>query len=65
MFASKADYRNYFAGVSVYLKMVYFLKQVGINQANFSRFMKGKPYDYLINNEKLDDLYQAIRLKIT
>lgn len=65
MFASKSDYRAYFAGVSSYVKINYFLKKAGVNQPNFSRFMKGSPYDYLISLEKLEKVYQEVRMKIT
>lgn len=65
MFASKSDYRAYFAGVQIYVKMSYFLKLANINHSNFSRFMKGYPYDYLIPFDKLERLYQEVKLKIT
>lgn len=65
MFASKSDYRIYFASVSKYVKMSYFLKKVGISSSAFSRFQKGKPYDHMISLNKLDDLYQEIKLKLT
>jgi hypothetical protein len=65
MFESKAEYRSYFANVCIYLKMNYFLKQTRIDQGNFSRFMKGHEYEYLISWEKLQSLYEAIQMKIT
>jgi len=65
MLNSKTDYRSYFASVWDYVKMSYFLKQCHVNQPNFSRFMKGSEYDYLISWDKLENLYQEISKKIT
>lgn len=65
MIGSKAEYRAYFADVSVFLRMQYFLDKAGIHKSNFSRFMKDQMFDYLISLEKLDSLYQEIHAKIT
>ena len=62
---SKSWYRTYFADVSVYLKMNYFLKRANVNQPNFSRFMKSSAYDYLISLTKLNALYDEIHQKLT
>ena len=65
MFRSKSGYRTYFADVSVFLRMQYFLDRAGIHKSNFSRFMKDQTFDYLISIEKLDLLYQEIHAKVT
>jgi hypothetical protein len=62
---SKAMYRAYFADVVLWLKMNYFLKRANVDQPNFSRFMKGEEYDYLISVEKLEALYKVVHEKIT
>jgi hypothetical protein len=65
MFASKSDYRSYFANVSVWIKMNYFLKLAGVNQSSFSRFMKDQKFEYMVSLQKLERLYQEISSKIT
>lgn len=64
-YASKTDYRNYFANIVDYVRMSYFLKQVRIDKGNFSRFMKGSEFDYLISWDKLDSLFEVVNKKIT
>lgn len=61
---SKSDYRQYFANVKDWLKMNYFLKIANVDQPNFSRFMKGDQWDYLISKEKLERLYEVIQKKL-
>ena len=65
MIWSKSSYRSYFADVSVWLKMNYFLKRANVSQPNFSRVMKGSAYDYLVSLDKLKALYDVIHSKIT
>lgn len=65
MLRSKSDYRAYFASVSVWIKMNYFLKQADVNQSSFSRFMKDPKFEYMISIVKLERLYQMISSKIT
>lgn len=64
-YASKSAYRAYFAEIVDYVKMAYFLRIVNIDKGNFSRFMKGADWDYLISQEKLDKLFTEIHEKIT
>lgn len=65
MFRSKAWYRSYFADVSVWIKMNYFLKLAGVNQSSLSRFMKDPTFEYMVSLQKLEQLYQVISEKIT
>jgi len=65
MLNSKTEYRSYFASVSDYVKMSYFLRKCNVNHSNFSRFMKGQEYDYLISWDKLDSLYLEVSKKFT
>jgi hypothetical protein len=61
---NKAEYRSYFSSVREFLKMSYFLRGANVNHSNFSRFMKGKEYDYLVSREKLEYLHDLIRSKV-
>lgn len=57
---TKSDYRSYFARCKKYIKFNSFLKDLGINQSAFSKFMKDDLFDYELSAEKLDLLYCAI-----
>lgn len=65
MLNSKSAYRQYFANVKMWLKMNYFLKNSGVDQPNFSRFLRSEEFDYLISLEKLHRLYEEIQKKLT
>lgn len=52
----KNSFREFFASVSPMLKMNYFLKKAGVSQSAFSRYMKGKDWNYEISEVKLNDL---------
>lgn len=65
MLKAKADYRQYFASVKMWLKMNYFLKQVNIDSSNFSRFLRSDEHDYLVSIDKLNKLYEEIQKKLT
>lgn len=65
MLNKKSDYRQYFNDVKVWVKMNYFLQQCSIDSSNFSRFLKGEPYDYLISLDRLSHLYDLIQRKLT
>lgn len=52
MYASKRAYRDYFADVSHYVKMVQVLKDCKIPRSNFYKFMKGEYYDHYLSMEK-------------
>lgn len=62
---TKSDYRQYFNNIRVWVKMNYFLKQCNIDSSNFSRFLKGEPYDYLISIDRLECLSNLINQKLT
>jgi hypothetical protein len=57
---TKSDFRSFFASVKRYLKFQPFLKELGINQSAFSKFMKNDLFDYEVSIEKLNLLYIAI-----
>ena len=57
---TKSDYRSYFAKCKKYIKFNSFLKDLGINQSAFSKFMKDDLFDYELAAEKLNLLYCAI-----
>lgn len=58
---SKSSYREYFANVRLYIIMKPFLQKAGITNSNFSYFMKGPEYDFLISVEKLNSLKNALQ----
>lgn len=57
---NKADYRQWFGEVKPYVKFSKFLKMANVNSANFSYFMKGSDYDFMLSESKLDTLKAII-----
>ena len=57
---TKSYYRSYFAKCKKYIKFNSFLKDLGINQSAFSKFMKDDLFAYELSAEKLNLLYCAI-----
>lgn len=57
---SKNDYRIFFANVKKYFKLTVFCKENNISLSNFSNFMKGSEYDFLISTSKLNALYESV-----
>lgn len=57
----KESYYDFFASCRWFIKFKPLLKQCGISEANFSRFMSGKPeYKILVSEGKLEALYYAV-----
>lgn len=57
----KIDYYQFFAECKKYIRFNPLLKELGISQSNFSKFMSGKPdYQVFMSEEKLKGLYDAI-----
>lgn len=59
----KNSYREFFAECMPFLKMAYFLKEVGISPVTFSRFMKGEDFNWCLSEEKCAILKDAIDSK--
>lgn len=61
---SKADYRALFKELKTYIKFNPFLKEMNINQSNFSHFLNG--YNHCMSVDTLEQLHSLIldRLKI-
>lgn len=57
---SKDDYRSFFAQCKGYIKFKPFLKENGISESSFSKFLKGDVFNYTISIEKLKSLYDSI-----
>lgn len=57
----KEQYYSFFASCKWFIRFKPLLKQCGISEANFSRFMSGKPeYQILVSEAKLETLYYAV-----
>lgn len=61
---TKAEYREYFAQCKDFIKFNKFIKECGICQPCFSRFMSNELFDYQISIEKLDQLYNSIKAEV-
>lgn len=57
---TKNQYREFFADVSSFIKIYYFLKKEHISQSNFSLFMKGEDFNRFMSLDKLSILYNAV-----
>lgn len=57
---SKNDFRLFFAQCRPLLKMVKFCEKAGVSCVCFSRFMKGKEFNYCLSLGKLRNLYDVI-----
>ena len=57
---SKSDYRSFFAECKSAIKIVYFLRQIGVSQTAFSLFMRGEEHDYVMSLDTCKRLYDAI-----
>lgn len=53
---SKDYYRNYFAALSVYVKITPILKEMGLTTSNYYRFMKGRDFDSFMSDELLESI---------
>lgn len=57
---TKNYYRMFFASVSHFIKINYFLKKEHISQSNFSLFMKGEDFNRFMSLDKLTVLYDSV-----
>lgn len=59
---SKSEYRSFFAICRPFIKFNFYLKQLHISAATFSRFMNYEDgrYDGFISIVRLDELYQQV-----
>lgn len=55
---NKADYRALFNDLKTYVKFNPFLKELRINQSNFSHFLNG--YNHCMSVETLEQLHNLI-----
>ena len=57
---TKVDYRQWFNEIKPFVKFSNFLKMADVNSANFSYFMKGSDYDFMLSESKLAHLKDII-----
>lgn len=58
---SKSSYREYFAECKSLIKFSRICELAGVHRVSFSRFMKGKEFDWCLSVESLQKIYDTLQ----